>query len=102
MTLEELTGSLAALASQHRLAIIAELRGGRLHVSELARRLGMSRALLYMHAAKLEAAGFIESSLELSVTGSSVKYMSLVDFELTVTPALIEAAAKQQPKEEQD
>ena len=39
--------------------VIAELRSGRVHVSELARRLGMSRPLLYMHLGNLEKAGIV-------------------------------------------
>ena len=49
LTSEELVAALTAIGHPLRLRIIAELRSGRVHVSELARRLGMSRPLLYMH-----------------------------------------------------
>ena len=42
----ELSRRLAAIASPQRMPIIALLSGETLHVSELARRMGMSRALL--------------------------------------------------------
>jgi transposase-like protein len=48
-----LSQRLAAFASPQRMRIIAELMTGQTHVSELARRVGMSRALLYMHLTKL-------------------------------------------------
>jgi DNA-binding transcriptional ArsR family regulator len=65
--------------------IIAELARGRLHVSELARRLGMSRPLLYMHLDRLEKAGLVDGHLELSDDGKAMKYYELVPFELRVT-----------------
>ncbi|MDU5615640.1 MAG: winged helix-turn-helix domain-containing protein [Varibaculum cambriense] len=55
---------LSALGSEPRLRIIASLETESTHVSELARRLGMSRPLLYQHLNRLEAAGLIESGLE--------------------------------------
>ena len=47
LTSDELLATLTAIAHPLRLRIIAELAGGRVHVSELARRLDMSRPLLY-------------------------------------------------------
>jgi DNA-binding transcriptional ArsR family regulator len=42
LTSEELIAELTALAHPLRMRVIAELSAGRVHVSELARRLGMS------------------------------------------------------------
>ena len=64
------------MANPQRLRIVAELSDGRVHVSELARRLGMSRPLLYMHLDKLEKAGLVAGRLELSVDGKAMKYIS--------------------------
>jgi DNA-binding transcriptional ArsR family regulator len=85
LTSEELTAMLTAIAHPLRLRIIAELAGGRVHVSELARRLGMSRPLLYMHLDRLEKAGLVTGHLELSDDGKAMKYFELVPFELRVT-----------------
>ena len=84
-TSEELLATLTAIAHPFRLRIIAELAGGRVHVSELARRLGMSRPLLYMHLDRLEKAGLVRGSLELSDDGKAMKYFELVPFDLRVT-----------------
>ncbi|WP_035877410.1 winged helix-turn-helix domain-containing protein [Cryobacterium sp. MLB-32] len=84
MNVEQLSATLAAVASPQRMIILSELTQGRVHVSELARRVGMSRALLYMHLAKLEASGFVATSLELSPAGTALKYVSLVPFSVTV------------------
>lgn len=89
-----LVDQLAALASPHRLRIVAVLRReGRQYVSELARRVGMSRPLLYLHLEKLEAAGFVRSELSLSEDGKALKWFEVCDFELTLSPDLIVAAA---------
>src|SRR5580692_8620577 len=74
LTSEELLAMLTAVAHPLRLRIIAELAGGRVHVSELARRLGMSRPLLYMHLGNLEKAGIVTGQLELSQDGKAMKY----------------------------
>jgi DNA-binding transcriptional ArsR family regulator len=53
---------LEALANPHRLRIIAVLKtDGRNYVSQLARDVGISRPLLHLHLAKLEAAGLVTS-----------------------------------------
>jgi DNA-binding transcriptional ArsR family regulator len=85
LTDEELVAVLTAIAHPLRLRIIAELAGGRVHVSELARRLGMSRPLLYMHLDRLEKAGLVSGHLELSEDGKAMKYFELVPFEVRVT-----------------
>ena len=69
------------MANPLRLRVVAEL-GGRVHVSELARRLGISRPLLYMHLDRLEKAGLITGHLELSEDGKAMKYFELAPFEL--------------------
>jgi DNA-binding transcriptional ArsR family regulator len=72
--------------------VIAELSHGRLHVSELARRLDMSRPLLYMHLDRLEKAGLVRGHLELSDDGKAMKYFELVPFELRVTAETVISA----------
>src|ERR1700756_2901084 len=76
---------LTAIAHPLRLRVIAELADGRVHVSGLARRLGMSRPLLYMHLDKLEKAGLVNGQLELSEDGKAMKYFELAPFELRLT-----------------
>jgi DNA-binding transcriptional ArsR family regulator len=92
LTGNELLAKLTAMANPHRLRIIVELRRGRVHVSELARRLEMSRPLLYMHLDKLEKAGFVTGQLELSEDGKAMKYYELAPFELRLTADEIAAA----------
>jgi DNA-binding transcriptional ArsR family regulator len=97
---EELLTKLTAVANPLRLRIIAELSVGRVHVSELARRLGISRPLLYMHLDRLEKAGIVTGHLELSEDGKAMKYFELVPFELRLSPRVItEALQASAPKE---
>ena len=96
---ERLLAMLTAVANPHRLRVIAELSGGRVHASELARRLGMSRPLLYMHSDKLEKAGLVTGQLELSEDGKAMKFFELAPFDLrltaeTITDALRSGAAE--------
>jgi DNA-binding transcriptional ArsR family regulator len=92
LTGDELLATLTAMGNPHRLRIIAELSRGRVHVSELARRLGMSRPLLYMHLDKLEKAGLVIGQLELSEDGKAMKYYELEPFDLRLTAEEIVAA----------
>ena len=92
LTSEELLVVLNAIAHPLRLRVIAELARGRLHVSELARRLEMSRPLLYMHLDRLEKADLVRGQLELSDDGKAMKYYELVPFELRVTAGTVISA----------
>jgi DNA-binding transcriptional ArsR family regulator len=106
LTSEQLLAMLTAIAHPLRLRIIAELAGGRVHVSELARRLGMSRPLLYMHLDRLEKAGLVTGQLELSEDGKAMKYFELVPFEVRVTAETVVRAVAEDdgalPTEESD
>ncbi|WP_434449338.1 ArsR/SmtB family transcription factor [Lentzea sp. E54] len=89
LTSEELLALLAAFGHEQRLRIIGELATGRVHVSELARRLELSRPLLYMHLERLEKAGLVVGNLELSSDGKAMKYFELAPFELRLDVDLI-------------
>jgi DNA-binding transcriptional ArsR family regulator len=90
----ELLAVLTAVANPLRLRIVAELFGGRVHVSELARRLGISRPLLYMHLDRLEKAGLVTGQLELSEDGKAMKYYDLAPFELRLDARSIRDAVR--------
>jgi DNA-binding transcriptional ArsR family regulator len=90
---DELVALLAALASPHRLRVVAALAGGRNYVSQLARDLGISRALLQVHLKKLEASGLVTSAIEVSEDGKAMNYYEVVPFAVHLTPALVEQAS---------
>ena len=96
----ELMAVLTAVANPLRLRVVAELSRGRVHVSELARRLGISRPLLYMHLDRLEKAGLVTGQLELSEDGKAMKYFELVPFEVRVTAeTVVRALAEDDSKD---
>ncbi len=63
-------------------------------MSQLARELELSRPLLHLHLQKLEAAGLVVGSLELSEDGKAMKYFDLVPFALELTPARLTEAVR--------
>lgn len=85
---------LEALSNPHRLKIIALLWDRRIHVSQLAREVMISRPLLYMHLKRLESAGLVSSKMELSEDGKAMNYFELVPFKLKLTPEFIAEAEK--------
>ena len=90
---EELLTILTALANPHRLHIIAALLPGREYVSELARKIGISRPLLHMHLQRLQVAGLVTSEFEISKDGRAVKYFEVTPFNIWLTPEVLAAAA---------
>ncbi|MCD0448707.1 winged helix-turn-helix domain-containing protein [Actinocorallia sp. API 0066] len=89
---DELLRILSALANPHRLRILGTLSVRRDYVSSLARVIGIGRPLLHMHLQRLEAAGLVRGTLELSNDGKAVKYYEATDFALTLTPETIRRA----------
>jgi predicted transcriptional regulator len=94
MTGDELVRMLATLANPHRLRVVAALTEERNYVSQLARELGISRALLQVHLRKLEAAGLVAASIEVSEDGKAMKYYQVMPFMLELTPETIAIAAQ--------
>jgi DNA-binding transcriptional ArsR family regulator len=94
LTGEELTRMLAALSNPHRLRIVATLARGSVHVSQLAREVGLSRPLVHMHLQRLEAAGLVAGRLELSDDGKALKLFEVTPFAIHLTPELVVEAAR--------
>jgi predicted transcriptional regulator len=94
MTGDTLLRVLATLASPQRMRVVAALAEERNYVSRLARDLGISRALLQVHLRKLEAAGLVSASIEVSEDGKAMKFYEVASFALCLTPETIRAAAR--------
>jgi DNA-binding transcriptional ArsR family regulator len=90
---DELVEVLAALANPHRLRVLAALARRRDYVSSLARELGISRPLLQVHLRKLQGAGLVADTLELSEDGKAMKFYEVTPFAFRLTPETIAAAA---------
>jgi predicted transcriptional regulator len=94
MTGDELLRVLGTLANAHRLRVVAALAQERNYVSQLARELGISRALLQVHLRKLEAAGLVSAGIEVSEDGKAMKFYEVTPFALRLTPEAIMVAAR--------
>lgn len=94
MSGNELLRVLATMANPHRLRVLAALARERDYVSRLARELGISRALLQVHLRKLEAAGLVSATIEVSEDGKAMKFYEVTPFELNLTPESIMIAAR--------
>jgi DNA-binding transcriptional ArsR family regulator len=93
MTGDQLLRVLATLANPHRLRVVAALAEQRNYVSQLARELGISRALLQVHLRKLQAAGLVSAVIEVSEDGKAMKFYEVTPFTIQLTPKEIMAAA---------
>lgn len=94
MTGDELLQVLATLANPHRLRVVASLANERNYVSQLARELGISRALLQVHLRKLQAAKLVSAVIEVSEDGKAMKFYEVTPFALRLTPDTIRVAAR--------
>ncbi len=91
---DELARLLAVLASPQRLRILGALAGGRRHVSDLARDVGISRPLVHAHLARMAEVGLVTSHHELAEEGRAVRYVEAEPFRLVLTPELIAEAVR--------
>ena len=94
MTGDGLLRVLATLANPHRLRVVAALTLERNYVSRLARELDISRALLQVHLRKLEAAGLVSSTIEVSEDGKAMKFYEVSPFTMLLTPKVIASAVR--------
>jgi predicted transcriptional regulator len=94
LTGDDLLRVLATLANPHRLRVIAALAAERNYVSQLARELDISRALLQVHLRKLQAAGLVSADIEVSEDGKAMKFYEVTPFALQLTPQTIMAATR--------
>lgn len=84
----------SALSNPHRLRIVAMLARESVHVSQLARQVGLSRPLVHMHLQRLEAAGLVTGRLETSEDGKAMRFYEVTPFAIELTPELLVSAAE--------
>ena len=91
---DDLVRVLSALGNAQRIRIMAALFPGRNYVSQLARDLQMSRPLLHLHLQRLEAAGLVRGTLELSPDGKAMKFYEVAPFSIEITPGSLARASE--------
>ncbi|EIM08579.1 ArsR family transcriptional regulator [Planococcus antarcticus DSM 14505] len=62
-------------------------------MSQLARELGISRPLLYLHLQKLEEAELVTSDMEILESGKAAKYYMLNSFQIELNDQLVHKLA---------
>ena len=90
----ELLLILEALSNPYRIKIVAILHEEKRYVSQLARELGISRPLLYLHLQKLEEAGLIKGHHELSEDGKAMKFFEVNPFHVLLDAEVISKASE--------
>ncbi len=90
---------LDALGNEHSLKIMAILASGECFVSELAKMVGISRPLLYLHLKKLENAGLVVSEIRhFEEPPYTKKFYRAKNFELTLSLDRIKEIVKPEAK----
>lgn len=86
MDKKSLAEILDALGNENSLTIMAVLAKGELYGSELAREVGISRPLLYLHLKKLENASLVESEIRhFEEPPYTKRFYKAKDFELVLS-----------------
>ena len=86
-----------ALSHPTRIKIAGIFAKQRRYVSELSKLVNTSRPLLYMHLKKMEDAGLVSCSYEISELGKTMNYYELKPFSIDLTLELIEKLADTMP-----
>ncbi|MDO8724964.1 MAG: ArsR family transcriptional regulator [Candidatus Methanoperedens sp.] len=90
---------LDALGNEHSLKVMAILASGECFVSELAKMVGISRPLLYLHLKKLESAGLVESEIRhFEEPPYTKKFYKAKNFELKLSLNSIKEIVKLEEK----
>jgi predicted transcriptional regulator len=84
----DLVETLRALGHEYRLKILTSLTGGEKYLSEIAKEVGISRALAKVHLNKLHKAGLVETrTVLLEDEARALRYYELKDFHVEVSPS---------------
>ena len=78
---------LAALGHPTRLMILMELTKGENYLSEIAKNVGISRALAKVHLKKLREAGLVESRvIVMEDEARALRFYKINEFEVNLSP----------------
>lgn len=84
----DLIEKLSALGHEYRLSILSSLTEGEKYLSEIAKEVGISRALAKVHLNKLEKAGLVETrTVLLEDEARALRYYKILDFHVELSPS---------------
>ncbi len=99
MDKQSLVQILDALGNEHSLKVMSILSSWECFVSELAKMVGISRPLLYLHLKKLENAGLVESEIRhFEEPPYTKKFYKAKNFELKLSLNSIKEIVKSEEK----
>jgi ArsR family transcriptional regulator len=94
---KSLAEMLNALGNEHSLTILAILAKSECYVSELAKEVGISRPLLYLHLKKLENIGLVESEIRhFEEPPYTKKFYKAKNFELVLSLSKIKEIVRKE------
>lgn len=97
MDKKSLAEMLNALGNEHSLTILAILAKSECYVSELAKEVGISRPLLYLHLKKLENVDLVESEIRhFEEPPYTKKFYKAKNFELVLSLSKIKKIVKKE------
>jgi len=84
--IEDLATKLSALGHPTRIKILMELTKGENYLSEIAKNVGISRALAKVHLKKLRASELVESKIfTLEEEARALRFYKILDFSFNIS-----------------
>jgi predicted transcriptional regulator len=97
--IEDLAKKLSALGHPTRIRILMELTKGENYLSEVAKNVGISRALAKVHLKKLRASGLVESRiLTLEEEARALRFYKILDFSFNISTESLAREVKEDEK----
>jgi ArsR family transcriptional regulator len=97
--IEDTAAKLSALGHPTRLKILMELTKGENYLSEIAKNVGISRALAKVHLKKIREAGLVESRiLTLEDEARALRFYKLLDFSINISNESLAREVKEDEK----
>ncbi len=85
-----LVKKLSALGHPTRLKIVTELTNGEMYLSEIAKNVGISRALAKIHLIKLRKADLVETKVVvMEEEARALRFYKLKDFEIHISNEIL-------------
>ena len=99
MDIEDLAKKLSALGHPTRIRILMELTKGENYLSEVAKNVGISRALAKVHLKKLRENGLVESRiLTLEEEARALRFYKILDFSFNISTESLAREVKEDEK----
>lgn len=97
--IEDLATKLSALGHPTRIKILMELTKGENYLSEIAKNVGISRALAKVHLKKLRKSELVESKiLTMKEEARALRFYKILDFSFSISTESLAGEVKKDEK----